>query len=85
MTQIPFPFHRRQDVLRDIAATFVREGFDAGNKRAEAWGWTLIVHSTDAGMDADRIAADLDAFIAAWRAFTIPRLAKAPHVGGNAA
>jgi hypothetical protein len=80
----PFPFHRRRRVLQDIADTFLRDGFEAGNKRARDWGWTLIVKYAEAGIDHDQACADLDKFIKAWRAFTIPLMAKQQRGGGAA-
>jgi len=71
----PFPYHRRQRVLQDIADTFLRDGFEAGNKRATAWGWTLVVKYTEAGLGMEETSADLDKFIRAWRAVTIPLMA----------
>lgn len=64
----PFPYHRRQHVLKDIADTFVRDGFDAGNKRAQAWGFTLIAKYAEAGIDGEEIVSELEKFIAAWKA-----------------
>lgn len=71
----PFPFHRRQSVLQEIADVFLRDGFDAGNRCALQWGATLVGECVRAGMSRDEIAGDIDRFIAAWQALTIPLLA----------
>lgn len=84
-TPVPFPFHRRTHVLQDIADTFLRDGYEAGNKRAEAWGWTLIVKYAEAGIGGEKTDADLAIFIAAWRAHTIPQLVRRNDDGGTAA
>lgn len=69
-----FPWHRRTAVLRDIADTFVRDGFDAGNQRMMQHGVVMIAELFAAGATAEEVHDAISKFNAAWRALTIPRM-----------
>lgn len=69
-----FPWHRRTAVLRDIANTFVRDGFDAGNERMMYHGTLMIAEMFQAGLSDVEVQEAILRFHAAWRALTIPRM-----------
>ena len=71
---VVFPWHRRTVVLRDIADTFVRDGFDAGNKRMMCHGTIMIAEMFQAGLSDVEVQEAIEKFHAAWRALTIPRM-----------
>ena len=78
---LPFPYHRQPGVLADIADTFVREGYDAGNARMRQHGWEVWIASLiRIGMEKDDIGREVDKFTAAARAHATKRLLQTQRV-----